>query len=470
MVKKCAIPALLAVALYAFILTSCSRFMTLEPDTPDISELGYDIQEKGLTGKTYYISNEGNDSNSGSKSAPFKTIGHAGKQLKPGDTLLIRGGEYTNNNTHAVADIRAQGTAENWIRIANYPGETPIIRFDSLRGLLFTGVRYIVVEGLQFDGRSYELDAQEAHDHAEAFKGEDFSQNHYFGVAIRVEGAGTIETFPHHIIVRNNHIHDTSGGGVAFARADYILVEKNIIYRTSFYSPWGESAISAWQNANHDDRRDVYRTILKDNICFLNDNKVDFWILDTPSDGNGIILDALGTENFGILKDGYNKPYTGRVLVANNICFYNGGRGVNIYESNDIDVINNTLIENSLRDNSNYEIELGRTANSRIINNIMHVADGQKAMGGYEYKEILSDFNVIHNSSDMHIAQGPKTQFAEAQFLAAPVAGEKIDLSKLNFGLKSHSPGVNFGSGELAFPIDRNGTRRGDQPNVGAIE
>lgn len=54
---------------------------------------------------TYYIAPDGNDKNAGSKEKPWKTFAHALKQVKAGDTVLVRSGLY-----HEVVNIKCANT------------------------------------------------------------------------------------------------------------------------------------------------------------------------------------------------------------------------------------------------------------------------------------------------------------------------------------------------------------------------
>lgn len=69
-------------------------------------------------GPAFFVSSTGNDKNPGTKDAPFKTIGHAVKQLKAGDTLYLRGGRYFENVRISLA-----GKKNSPITIRSYPGE-----------------------------------------------------------------------------------------------------------------------------------------------------------------------------------------------------------------------------------------------------------------------------------------------------------------------------------------------------------
>ncbi|MCT8977240.1 cell wall-binding repeat-containing protein [Clostridium sp. CX1] len=70
-------------------------------------------------GKNFYVSTQGNDKNNGSLSSPFKTIQRGLDELKPGDTLLIRGGVY-----HETTDVfNKSGSPTAWYTIKNYQNE-----------------------------------------------------------------------------------------------------------------------------------------------------------------------------------------------------------------------------------------------------------------------------------------------------------------------------------------------------------
>lgn len=73
-------------------------------------------------GKAWFVSPDGDDSQDGSFTKPWKSINHALKQLNPGDTLYLRGGVYFENVYCAIA---ARPDAP--ITLRSYPGELAII-------------------------------------------------------------------------------------------------------------------------------------------------------------------------------------------------------------------------------------------------------------------------------------------------------------------------------------------------------
>ncbi len=106
---------------------------------------------------TYYVSLTGNDANSGtSTSTPFKTFARAVKPLRPGDTLYIRGGTWTQQLDLMSSNI--SGTASSYIKIAGYPGEQAIIRYTDpiVAGygpIKARGSRgYLIFENMVLDG------------------------------------------------------------------------------------------------------------------------------------------------------------------------------------------------------------------------------------------------------------------------------------------------------------------------------
>lgn len=109
----------------------------------------------GTNGKIYYVSQNGGIGQEplGSISNPFKTVQKGIDALKPGDTLMIRGGTY--NETTDV--IEKNGTKDAWYTIKNYPGETVVMSGNNEKMMLgkdggdaitFAGSSYWKVDGI----------------------------------------------------------------------------------------------------------------------------------------------------------------------------------------------------------------------------------------------------------------------------------------------------------------------------------
>ena len=71
----------------------------------------------------YYVSTKGSDKNPGSEAKPFRTVRKAASLARAGDTILVRGGVYSE----AVV-MRFSGQEGKPIVLKNYPGERPVIQ------------------------------------------------------------------------------------------------------------------------------------------------------------------------------------------------------------------------------------------------------------------------------------------------------------------------------------------------------
>lgn len=72
--------------------------------------------------KLFVDAARGSDANAGSQAAPWKSLAHATRQLKPGDTLYLRGGTY-----YEKVALTRSGTTNAPITIASFPGELAVI-------------------------------------------------------------------------------------------------------------------------------------------------------------------------------------------------------------------------------------------------------------------------------------------------------------------------------------------------------
>ncbi len=72
--------------------------------------------------KLFVDAARGDDQAAGTAEAPWKTLAHALRRLKPGNTLYLRGGTY-----YEKGFLTRSGTADAPITIASYPGELAVI-------------------------------------------------------------------------------------------------------------------------------------------------------------------------------------------------------------------------------------------------------------------------------------------------------------------------------------------------------
>jgi parallel beta-helix repeat protein len=97
-----------------------------------------------------YVSLSGNNANTGTQAAPFRTLNWAGVKAKPGDVVYVRGGVYNES-----VNIMAVGTAAAPILFRSFPGETAIFDGTGLSGtVLFSLNQTDYVEASNFEIRN----------------------------------------------------------------------------------------------------------------------------------------------------------------------------------------------------------------------------------------------------------------------------------------------------------------------------
>ena len=101
------------------------------------------VADKQKSGKAYYVSPKGNDNAKGSKKKPFRTFKRACKSLKPGDTLYVRGGIYTEN---IRLGKKQSGTKKNLQlsrgRACDQRKEEKSRTDENYRCIIFTDIRF----------------------------------------------------------------------------------------------------------------------------------------------------------------------------------------------------------------------------------------------------------------------------------------------------------------------------------------
>ncbi len=245
------------------------------------------------TAGSWYISPGGSNTNNGlTETTAFADLDHVQSVVKPGDTVWVLDGEYTNLWT---TYLETSGTEDKWIvyRAKNRHGA--LVRCTNTGhyqdGIEVTG-SYIVVDGLR--------------------------------ITTSDEGHGIEIKYSHHLKVCNCEIYQCGGSGISI----WIPI-----------SVPGDTTPGA-------------RIVIRNNICFANECTVTW---STFTDGNGIILDCFGDEwarNYphdwpdASLRGQPIPAYTHGAIVEGNICFDNGGRGIHVLNSDNVVVRFNTLYKN----------------------------------------------------------------------------------------------------------------------------
>jgi hypothetical protein len=305
-----------------------------------------------------FVSPDGNDSNAGTDSAPYKTINHGISQLQAGGTLVIKQGTYTVNsgsfvegNSNAYLPIaNKNGSANAWFKIVGDPrGSRPKIYApwdgSSWQAFYIFQSSYIHLQYLEVYSNSSD--------------------------AIRGKVSGVFSRNSHHVKVYDVWAHDGGGCGVCGQGSNHMEIRGNHVWNTSNWNEYNTSGISligvsnggGGPDSSVSDSGGQYTNFIVGNLLWNNEAKVTF--VAAPqwgvTDGNCIIMDVT------------NQQW--RTLIANNICSDNAGRGVHAVHYNNADFFNNTLYQNvrstmySVRDGS--ELSSQDSSSIRFRNNVV---------------------------------------------------------------------------------------------------
>jgi parallel beta-helix repeat protein len=290
----------------------------------------------------YYVDGgAGSDTHAGLQNTPFASIHHALHVSKPGDTIhVIPTATYagpvwiaTGGTAQAPITLKGEGAGSTLPKI---------LGSNSFGIQVATGVSYVTIQGFDVS-----------------------APGNWLGIYI---SPGTS-----HIVVNGNSVHDSGGGGIGSVGSDYVTVSNNVVFNNAAVTTsYCGSGISLYQLRNSDASTAVKNYILN-NIVFQNTNTPGGACTD--SDGNGIIIDdSRNTQH----SSSYG-PYSATTLIANNVVYKNGRRGIHVYSSDNVVISNNTLYENNQDPYAGYfqdgEITLFRAGGVLVYNNAVY-SDG----------------------------------------------------------------------------------------------
>ncbi len=390
--------------------------------------------------KIYVDPRGGNDANDGtSATTALKSLQNAFRRVQAGQTVYMMSGEYRELKDPGTLHyfIKNSGRPDNWIRITNAPGHNPVIVANDGTALLIEA-NYIEVSGI-------------------TVRGQGFSSGDW-GVGISIGGS-------HHVRVFNCRISGMPVSGIGANESSNVHLINNVVYENSFWSPNNGSGISFFHQRNHGQSADYgrYHDVVIGNRVFRNENKVNSKFqaakgIQAKTDGNGIIIDS-------------NKPtgYSGRTLIANNLAYDNGGRGIIAYDSNRVDILFNTTYHNVrtqglLGDGA--ELTAFRVSDVRVEHNIAWARSGKRAFSFGSHSNSGTKNNIFVTDSSASVALDTDTVMTGNPGLRSP---------STNGGSADFRPSAGGGLiGKAAYdgtvPRDIVGTSRGGGVEPGAFE
>lgn len=472
-----------------------------------------------LSAQDYYVSESlGNDSNGGTENAPFATINKGIAKISAGGTVFVMNGTYKNQNygtasahpsdgslsinmsNPPVVIINKSGTEENYITVRNYPNHSPKIVFDGRGGILINGPQsYIIIEGFEIEGPAASITYGMAIADREwkiKCHVENLNYSHSYFSGYGIWGGFSQNFLHHHIIVRNNTVHHTTGSGIRFNDSDHITIENNTVYNTTWWTSSASSGIVFAETiaSSEQDNGDDIKMIIRGNTLYNNWNRILFYKTSEP-DNSGNDNATYGTAAFTQIWDGQglyvtrsDDNYNGTFLFENNLCVNNGKNGINFDHSIAASGLmrNNTIYYNGVHEIiQDLSVAEGNTAhrgqkvgglkankvkNITVLNNIVMTRDNN--FSALELPNIYGSVKVATNNIFVNGtvafpgSQVPANQInIDPLFVNAPtVVNGPIDMSTTDFSLQSNSPAINGGLQSNTPTIDILGNPRPTPP------
>ena len=384
-------------------------------------------------GGIYYVAKTGSDSNPGTQSQPFLTIGHAAGLAQAGDTVLVEAGVYNELMEPAHSGNAKQG----YITFSAMPGQDAVIDGTGLGvpggqwGLItLKNSSYVVVQG--FELQNYSTTSRKQ-----------------VPVGIYIFGSGS------NVQIVNNHIHDI----VTAAKTNPNSCGSNAlgmaVYGSAAPAPISALAISG-------NELDDLQTGCSESMSI--DGNVDGFSVTSNivHDNDNIGIDAIGFErvspdpNYDQARNGeirgntvynitsYGNPDYGKQYAADGI-YVDGGTQITIEQNlvHDVDlgielasehkghVTSYVVARNNViyRDNSNgisiggYAKRVGGTDHVTAVNNTLYDNDTKNTGSG----EFQIQWHATNNAFENNIVYASAQALMVNNFTVNPMPPAMLD-------------------------------------------
>jgi len=435
------------------------------------------INETCTQGNVYHVTVNGDDSNPGTYDKPWRTISYAVKKLRPGDTLIIHGGNYSE-----IIVLEVSGTKDAPITITSASGEKVILDFQGVHSNCFIfskGVSHINLENLtltrcgiwaiSLDGGNRfislrNLDVSDSEVGIHMTIGESGKKPWYGPVGpVTIEGCLIhdnkfvgIDCTPgpcYNLTIRHSNIYnngistDFGADGIGVETGDHIIVEWSEIYGNKGDGIDLCSRNPLWFNESSD---------VKVIGCKIYDNDLE-----------------------GV------KLWTGG-RIENTLIYSNGLTGLDFIYNGKYLVINTAIVKNSVRIRSysvciGYRevVPLGGQDNLEVeIYNSIIAFNGpsRSPVGIYvgQGVQLISDYNIWYSRKDGEIYFGATgTEYTREDIIKGKWTNDTgngkhslavdplfLSLERDDYRLQDNSPAIDSANPEKSPNIDLLGTSR----------
>jgi parallel beta-helix repeat protein len=396
---------------------------------------------------TYYVSQNGNNSNNGLSSATaFATIQHASELIVAGDSVIVMPGTYQGFDF-----MNVNGTLSNpVVFLASSTGviiDSPC-SYNNADGINIENADYVIVKGFHVEG---------------------------------MPRAGIRVALSSHVTISNNKCTDNFKWGIFTGFADYITIENN----ECSYSA-DEHGIYHSNSADH--------AIIRNNISHHNNRCGIHMNGDVSMGGDGVLSDAkvygnIIYENGAAGGSGINCDGVVNSQIFNNLLYENHASGISLYQidagapSTGNKVYNNTVVNAS---NGRWCLNITDdcTANE-VLNNIFinkHSWRGSIVIAASALQGFVSDYNILTNvlspdgdATILNLNQWHGLGYDLHSTVAGPVNSIFLNPAAANFHpLNSTAAMIDAGSSAVSsivtIDLDGNSRPSGVGYDIGAYE
>jgi Right handed beta helix region len=261
----------------------------------------------------YFVSPSGSDSNPGTLSLPWRTIGHAMAAIQPGDVAYVRSGVYVEGSGNTL-DWSRSGVSGRPLTIAAYPGESPQVNTR----LKLVG-DYLTIKGLGIGPNTH------------------MGNSDVGDVCVWIAGD--------HDSLVDTQVHGCNMSGV-YTTGSNFLIDRNYIHDNG--SP---THLEGSQPLDHGIYMGGTGGVASDNLIVRNSGYgIQFW----PSCSSCSVLENTIAYNGTAPTGGYGFTFGpgSNNVVANNIIAFNRGDGVHSYNATSGTANTNLVYGNSGPDGS----------------------------------------------------------------------------------------------------------------------
>ena len=409
---------------------------------------------------TYYVSPSGSDSNPGIKDKPFKTFAKAEGMLRPGDTLRLLPGVYsetlrvryaqstadqpitiTSDSARAVIDM--QNASERGIIVA-----TPHVNISNIEVRNSHDICVLISEddvhldnmlvhhcdshGVVLEANNLSIRNSTVH-HA-VLENQSRATNGGWGSAIKIRGE--------HVEVIDNRVYKNYGEGIG-VRSRHVLVEGNTVYDNYSVNIYVDNTFDIKINGNF-----VYctgdREFFRDGECAtgvgISEEYFAGWgsNLGEVTITNNVVAFGSGNLSYFGHETGITEPGVKGGVIAHNVFWGSAGKTI-------------------------YFVDEPYTRNVIFANNIVYNADGLHAdFNGTNGLTVVNNF-WAGNPTLLNNAQSAGDLTGNVGFATTP----SLDPNSFRLGSKSRAINAGYNAG---IAVDYYGKARDSQPDMGMHE